>query len=88
LFSIKIIHNFQVEYEADYIGLLLMAAAGYDPRLESKYHEKMENIQCLQGFLVAIHQEGMELSEADYIWLMIFCHLSRVIIFRPNICCR
>ncbi|KEH40485.1 M48 family peptidase [Medicago truncatula] len=29
------------EFEADYIGLLLMAAAGYDPRQAPKFYEKM-----------------------------------------------
>lgn len=30
-----------MEIEADYIGLLLMAAAGYDPRIAPKVYEKL-----------------------------------------------
>ncbi|RHN77888.1 putative peptidase M48 [Medicago truncatula] len=32
---------YKCEFEADYIGLLLMAAAGYDPRQAPKFYEKM-----------------------------------------------
>lgn len=33
-----------MEKEADYIGLLLMAAAGYDPRVAPHVYEKMGEI--------------------------------------------
>lgn len=33
-----------MEMEADYIGLLLMASAGYDPRLAPKVYEKLGQI--------------------------------------------
>ena len=33
------------EFEADYIGLLLMASAGYDPRLAHKAYEEVEEFQ-------------------------------------------
>lgn len=33
-----------MEIEADYIGLLLMASAGYDPRLAPKVFEKLGKI--------------------------------------------
>ena len=33
-----------MEMEADYIGLLLLAAAGYDPRVAPKVYEKLGKI--------------------------------------------
>ena len=32
---------FRMEVEADYIGLLLIASAGYDPRVAPKVYEKL-----------------------------------------------
>ncbi|OMO98005.1 hypothetical protein COLO4_14203 [Corchorus olitorius] len=36
--------NFLMEIEADYIGLLLMASAGYDPRVAPKVFEKLGKV--------------------------------------------
>lgn len=33
-----------MEMEADYIGLMLLAAAGYDPRIAPKVYEKLGKI--------------------------------------------
>lgn len=60
-------HRF--EFEADYIGLLLMAAAGYDPRQAPKYYEKMAMLDVpvkypvLARFLVS-HPSGRERAKA------------------------
>ncbi|KAL5570099.1 hypothetical protein UlMin_026674, partial [Ulmus minor] len=36
----------RMEVEADHIGLLLMASAGYDPRLAPKVYEKLDKLPC------------------------------------------
>ncbi|MCH91563.1 mitochondrial-like metalloendopeptidase OMA1, partial [Trifolium medium] len=42
-----------LEMKADYIGLLLMAAAGYDPHLAPTVYEEFDKIGVftLEGFL-------------------------------------
>ncbi|KAF9605932.1 hypothetical protein IFM89_021080 [Coptis chinensis] len=40
--TLPLSHRHMTELEADYIGLLLMASAGYDPRIAPKMWKKME----------------------------------------------
>lgn len=49
-----------MEIEADHIGLLLMASAGYDPRVAPKVYEKMGQISgdsALKDYL-STHPSG------------------------------
>ncbi|WJX66621.1 hypothetical protein P8452_51161 [Trifolium repens] len=61
--------NRRLEMEADYIGLLLMAAAGYDPRLAPVVYEDLERIEAsykeftLGGFLRS-HPPGRKRAKA------------------------
>ncbi|GAB2265317.1 hypothetical protein Dimus_000381 [Dionaea muscipula] len=50
----------KMEIEADYIGLLLIASAGYDPRIAPKVYEKLGKItgeSALKGYL-STHPSG------------------------------
>jgi predicted Zn-dependent protease len=59
----------RLEMEADYIGLLLMAEAGYDPRLAPVVYEDLERIEAsykeftLGGFLRS-HPPGRKRAKA------------------------
>ncbi|XP_058776516.1 mitochondrial metalloendopeptidase OMA1-like [Vicia villosa] len=61
--------NRRFEIEADYIGLLLMAAAGYDPRVALKVYEKIgtlerhDNDSMLTRFFVT-HPSGRKRAKA------------------------
>ncbi|PWA92097.1 Peptidase M48 [Artemisia annua] len=64
-------HSRRMEIEADYIGLLLMASAGYDPRVAPKVFEKLGEVSgdsAMQNYL-STHPSGKErsklLSEAN-----------------------
>lgn len=49
-----------MEMEADYIGLLLMASAGYDPRVAPKVYEKLGQVtgeSALRDYL-STHPSG------------------------------
>ena len=51
---------FRMEMEADYIGLLLMASAGYDPRVAPKVYEKLGQVtgeSALRDYL-STHPSG------------------------------
>ncbi|KDP22368.1 hypothetical protein JCGZ_26199 [Jatropha curcas] len=55
----------RMEIEADYIGLLLMASAGYDPRIAPKVYEKLGKIaggSSLQDYL-STHPSGKKRSQ-------------------------
>ncbi|XP_071732680.1 mitochondrial metalloendopeptidase OMA1-like [Rutidosis leptorrhynchoides] len=55
----------RMEIEADYIGLLLMASAGYDPRVAPKVFEKLGKIagdSALQNYL-STHPSGKKRSK-------------------------
>lgn len=57
------------EYEADYIGLLLMAAAGYDPQQAPIYYEKMAKLDAPVKYPVLAsfpcsHPPGRERAKA------------------------
>lgn len=61
----------RMEIEADYIGLLLMASAGYDPRVAPKVFEKLGQVSgdsAMQNYL-STHPSGKRrsklLSEAN-----------------------
>lgn len=64
LFSI-----FRLEMEADYIGLILLASAGYDPRQVPEIYEKTEkyenfdNDSMLGGYLSS-HPSGRKRAKA------------------------
>lgn len=50
----------RMEMEADYIGLLLMASAGYDPRVAPKVYEKLGQVtgeSALRDYL-STHPSG------------------------------
>jgi hypothetical protein len=68
---------FRFEYEADYIGLLLMAAAGYDAPVKYLMLARFSDS----------HPPGRERAKV-VARPEIFCHLSRVIVFRTKICYR
>ncbi|RHN76989.1 putative peptidase M48 [Medicago truncatula] len=57
------------EFEADYIGLLLMAAAGYDPRVAPKVYEELGKLSghnndfMFTGFL-STHSSGRQRAKA------------------------
>jgi len=56
---------FRMEIEADYIGLLLIASAGYDPRVAPKVYEKLEKIaggSILMDYL-STHPSGIQRAE-------------------------
>ena len=40
-FLFSLVYYTRMEMEADYIGMLLMASAGYDPRIAPKVYEKL-----------------------------------------------
>jgi predicted Zn-dependent protease len=48
--------------EADYIGLLLMATAGYDPRLVPKIHENA--VANFADYVSPYHPSGRKRAEA------------------------
>lgn len=51
--------------EADYIGLLLMASAGYDPRVAPRVYEKLGKVageSSLQDYL-ATHPSGKKRAQ-------------------------
>jgi predicted Zn-dependent protease len=50
--------------EADYIGLLLMASAGYDPRLVPKIHESAAKIAKFADYVSPYHPSGRKRAEA------------------------
>jgi predicted Zn-dependent protease len=50
--------------EADYIGLLLMAAAGYDPRLAPIVYEDIERIEKELGGFLRSHPPGRKRAKA------------------------
>ncbi|KAK1376835.1 hypothetical protein POM88_033028 [Heracleum sosnowskyi] len=55
------------EKEADYIGMLLMASAGYDPRVAPKMHEMLDNNKdsdSKYSDLFSTHPSGKKRSEA------------------------
>lgn len=54
-----------MEMEADYIGLLLLASAGYDPRVAPQVYEKLGKItgdSKMQDYL-ATHPSGKKRAE-------------------------
>ncbi|KAJ0782519.1 putative peptidase M48 [Helianthus annuus] len=62
---LKLPFSRRMEIEADYIGLLLMASAGYDPRVAPKVFEKLGQVSvillCETTFL-HIHLEREEVK--------------------------
>ncbi|WJX66832.1 hypothetical protein P8452_51343 [Trifolium repens] len=56
--------NRRFEMEADYIGLLLMASAGYDPRLVPKIHESAAKIAKFADYVSPYHPSGRKRAEA------------------------
>ena len=56
---------FRMEIEADYIGLLLVASAGYDPRVAPKVYEKLGKISGDSKLLdyFATHPSGRKRAE-------------------------
>ncbi|KAK8464089.1 hypothetical protein PHAVU_011G124600 [Phaseolus vulgaris] len=55
----------RMEIEADYIGLLLIASAGYDPRVAPRVYEKLEKIaggSTLMDYL-STHPSGIQRAE-------------------------
>ncbi|GJV38661.1 mitochondrial metalloendopeptidase OMA1-like protein isoform X2 [Tanacetum coccineum] len=63
-----------MESEADYIGLMLMASAGYDPRLAPKVYEKLSKVgPQIPSFLhyLTTHPSGKNRSKAlSKAWVM------------------
>ncbi|GKG00862.1 mitochondrial metalloendopeptidase OMA1-like protein isoform X2, partial [Tanacetum coccineum] len=59
---------------ADYIGLMLMASAGYDPRLAPKVYEKLSKVGSqIPSFLhyLTTHPSGKNRSKAlSKAWVM------------------
>ena len=54
-----------MELEADYIGLLLLASAGYDPRVAPKVFEKLGKVagdSALQDYL-STHPSGKKRAQ-------------------------
>ncbi|CAI9300163.1 unnamed protein product [Lactuca saligna] len=71
---LKLPFSRRMEIEADYIGLLLMASAGYDPRVAPKVFEKLGQVSgdsALRDYL-STHPSGKRrsklLSEASVIY--------------------
>ena len=64
----------RMESEADYIGLMLMASAGYDPRLAPKVYEKLSKVgPKIPSFLhyLTTHPSGENRSKAlSKAWVM------------------
>ncbi|KAK2421490.1 mitochondrial metalloendopeptidase OMA1 [Trifolium repens] len=56
--------NKRFEMEADYIGLLLMASAGYDPRQAPKVYENAEKIEKFAHYISPHHPPGKKRAEA------------------------
>ena len=56
----------RMESEADHIGLLLMAAAGFDPRLAPGFYEKMGSLEKQPEFLqyASTHPSGKKRADA------------------------
>lgn len=54
-----------MESEADHIGLLLMAAAGYDPRLAPGFYEKMGALEKTPEYMqyLSTHPSGKTRGE-------------------------
>lgn len=46
-----------MELEADYIGMLLMASAGYDPRVAPKVYEMFDKFVCGDDYF-STHPRG------------------------------
>uniref|UniRef100_A0A1J3DTQ8 Mitochondrial metalloendopeptidase OMA1 n=1 Tax=Noccaea caerulescens TaxID=107243 RepID=A0A1J3DTQ8_NOCCA len=55
----------KMEIEADYIGLLLLASAGYDPRIAPKVYEKLGKLRGdgVLGEYLATHPSGEKRSQ-------------------------
>lgn len=56
----------RMEIEADYIGLLLIASAGYDPRVAPKVYEKLGKItggNSAIGDYLSTHPSGKKRAE-------------------------
>lgn len=55
-----------MEMEADHIGLMLMAAAGYDPRFAPAFYEKMGALSKQPDYLqyVTTHPSGKKRAES------------------------
>ncbi|MED6108215.1 hypothetical protein PIB30_021510 [Stylosanthes scabra] len=51
------------EMEADYIGMLLIAAAGYDPRVAPTFYEKMGKYDCPLDDNISTHPSGKKRAE-------------------------
>nr|XP_004506297.1 mitochondrial metalloendopeptidase OMA1-like [Cicer arietinum]XP_004506298.1 mitochondrial metalloendopeptidase OMA1-like [Cicer arietinum] len=57
--------NRRLEMEADYIGLLLMASAGYDPRMVPKVYEKIGKFDESESVPTrATHPSGIKRAKA------------------------
>nr|XP_010917499.1 LOW QUALITY PROTEIN: uncharacterized protein LOC105042099 [Elaeis guineensis] len=62
---LRLPHSRRMEMEADYIGLLLLAAAGYDPRVAPKVYEKLGQIggdSALRDYL-STHPSGKKRAQ-------------------------
>lgn len=55
----------RMEIEADYIGLLLLASAGYDPRIAPKVYEKLGKLggDVALGEYLSTHPSGKKRSQ-------------------------
>nr|AFK49297.1 unknown [Lotus japonicus] len=55
----------RMEMEADYIGLLLIASAGYDPRVAPKVYEKLGRVtgDSTLGNYISTHPSGKKRAE-------------------------
>lgn len=65
-----------MEIEADHIGLLLMASAGYDPRVAPMVFEKLRELSgdsALQDYLLT-HPRSKLLSEGSVMQEAIFIY--------------
>ncbi|KAA3456181.1 metalloendopeptidase OMA1, mitochondrial-like [Gossypium australe] len=61
----RIIIFYRMELEADYIGLLLLSSAGYDPRTAPKVYEKLGKVakdSTLQDYL-STHPSGKKRAQ-------------------------
>lgn len=54
-----------MEIEADHIGLILMAAAGYDPRLAPAFYEKLGKLEKVPEYAqyMSTHPSGKRRGE-------------------------